>query len=358
MDKNLEYESTTIDWLRFPMAAMVVLLHTGSLGCDSTFPLYSSLCILLPNGICRIAVPMFFLFSGYFFFKGFESWNWSLYWEKIKKRTKSLFVPYILWNIIAALLIYSYNWLRMNLNGAEVISLTETIKDWGGLRIFWDCDKGLPLDYPLWFIRNLYIIVLCSPVIYLIIKHLKIFGILALLLLHIFYGSFASGLFFFSAGGFIRIRHDSILNIALKGKTISYILAPLLLIAILVFYHRVPSSYKILVSLFVVVGIIALFNLVFNGISSGRLKTNPFLSKSSFFIFATHGILILHEFAHFIVLHCIPFKGEAYYCTDLFVRPVIAIAICLGLFWFLDVTFPRLLALITGGRINRRLENK
>ena len=86
-------ESKVIDWLRFPMAAVVVLNHTGSLGGASPYPVYSTLCIIFPEAICRLAVPLFFLISGYLFFNGLEKWNKGLYLTKLKRRAKSLLVP-------------------------------------------------------------------------------------------------------------------------------------------------------------------------------------------------------------------------------------------------------------------------
>ena len=54
-------QSRTIDSLRFPMAFAVVLLHASAAGAHGDYPVYSTLCILLAQGICRVAVPCFFL---------------------------------------------------------------------------------------------------------------------------------------------------------------------------------------------------------------------------------------------------------------------------------------------------------
>ena len=156
----------TIDWLRFALAANVVLLHTGALGAASSYPIYSKLCILFSQGVCRLAVPIFFFISGLLFFKGLETWDYSIWKLKIKHRLYSLVLPYLLWNIIAAICIISYFLLRARIGSIDPIPVSTFWKDWGGFRLFWNCDKGMPLDFPLWFIRNLTIFVALTPLIY------------------------------------------------------------------------------------------------------------------------------------------------------------------------------------------------
>ncbi len=83
-------------------------------------PVYSTLCILLPQGICRIAVPCFFLISGYLFFKKLEDWNLDMWKGKMVRRVHSLLIPYVLWNILAAILIMGYQYLRSRFGSLEV----------------------------------------------------------------------------------------------------------------------------------------------------------------------------------------------------------------------------------------------
>ena len=85
-------ESKVMDWLRFPMAALVVVNHTGSMGGGSPYPVYSTLCILFPEAICRLAVPLFFLISGYFVPKSFDRQG---FWPFIGKKVLRLIVPVV-----------------------------------------------------------------------------------------------------------------------------------------------------------------------------------------------------------------------------------------------------------------------
>lgn len=109
--------STIVSWLRFPMAVLVVYIHLTPqqspiftpisgidwtmLNCDNV---YSILGVMI-NNITAVAVPFFFFSSGYYFFIP-HKFSKEIYVRKIKKRAKTLLIPYILWNIIAVLCRY------------------------------------------------------------------------------------------------------------------------------------------------------------------------------------------------------------------------------------------------------------
>ena len=153
-------QSKVIDWLRFPLAAAVVLLHTGESTTGFYGPdFYSTLCIVLSQGICRIAVPCFFFFSGFLFFSRLEEWDTGVWLGKIRKRGRTLLLPYILWNVLALLVGVGYGWLRSRFNPEVIpVSLLDTLRQNGWLNIFWTSTWGCPIDYPLWFIRDLIVL--------------------------------------------------------------------------------------------------------------------------------------------------------------------------------------------------------
>ncbi len=103
MDKTI---SKVIDFLRFPMACAVVLLHTPGNYTNWShynfndlrfFTLYDHVS-LISNIICQIAVPIFFLISGYLFYNETKS-----YLQILQKRTKTVIIPYFIWNGITFL---------------------------------------------------------------------------------------------------------------------------------------------------------------------------------------------------------------------------------------------------------------
>ena len=103
-----QLQSKVIEFLRFPLIVGVVLIHTqvtkinGVVGdiaapypFNGVYPLYEFFHCLFVNIITRVAVPLFFVFSGYLFFYKNRSFTFGTYFMKLKKRVRSLLVPYL-----------------------------------------------------------------------------------------------------------------------------------------------------------------------------------------------------------------------------------------------------------------------
>ena len=149
---------------------MMVLYFHGYYNEAEIYPFAQALQVVgSGNGLWCVANTMFFLLSGMLFFNGIESVKGCFL--KMKKRVRSLLVPYVIWNVI---FIFWYIALQ-NLPGIDsfinsdiVGSLTKNgLLD--ALRVlYWE-----PANFPLWFVRDLMIMVVLSPVLYYLIKYLK-----------------------------------------------------------------------------------------------------------------------------------------------------------------------------------------
>lgn len=337
--------SRTIDYLRFPMAVLVVLLHTAALGVGSSHPVYSTLCIAFGRGICRVAVPCFFMISGHLFFSKLEDqWDTHIWLDKLKKRVRTLLIPYLLWNSIAGLAIWGYHWLFARMHGETYPSLLDSIVQAQGL---WDAN--LPFDGPIWFIRYLMFFVILAPLFWLFIKYLHGWGVLALMLVFITVGFIPEGVVFFAAGAWFRLEKKNMLDVFDRWKYGEIILALLMLVILTLSFRNHPVLYRISSSVFILSGTAVFFLLAGMHVKKGG-QIHPLLVHSSFFVFAAHEILILHDFSHWIILHALPFQGEWVECVDLFLRPTIAVAICLLLYRAMERFTPKTLSLLTGGR--------
>ena len=102
-------QSATIDFLRFPMAVAVVMIHVNPQVMplnEADFPLFSAdglfnvVAIGLSHVLARIAVPVFFLLSGMLFFLNMRQLSWGGYRAKLKSRVHTLIIPYLLWNLV------------------------------------------------------------------------------------------------------------------------------------------------------------------------------------------------------------------------------------------------------------------
>lgn len=107
-----EFQSRVITSLRFPLIVMIIMFHLyepGAVIDNSTTLHYVLAKILGADGIAKIAVPAFFLISGFLFFLNVNNWEKQVYVSKLKSRSKTLLLPYILWNALPILLIVILN---------------------------------------------------------------------------------------------------------------------------------------------------------------------------------------------------------------------------------------------------------
>ena len=126
------------------------------------------------KGIANIAVPYFFIISGFFIARHFNEPGW--YQREIKKRLKSLLVPYFAWSFIALLAAIPAQILA-DISAHRVLgtSLFEFLGESFLLRMFGFDFSAYPFYFPLWYLRCLFLLVLASPLIdYFVSRHCRL----------------------------------------------------------------------------------------------------------------------------------------------------------------------------------------
>ncbi|MCH5304403.1 MAG: acyltransferase family protein [Ruminococcus sp.] len=152
------------------------------------------------NCLFAFAVPIFFIFSGFLFFIKYEN-SVQGYFRKIQRRIFPLLVPYVIWAILSGIAII-------------LLSYYENFKD---LKFIKDNLVGLdrfyvylinPPAYQLWFLRQVMLLVVLAPIIYLLVKYTKAFILMpfcALWFFNIDYIINSQALFYFSVGASFAI---------------------------------------------------------------------------------------------------------------------------------------------------------
>lgn len=225
-DLNIkQIQSQAIDIVRFPLAVMVVCIHTYFIeslnlqGTEITMEGWMAPVVisLFSISLTHVAVPMFFVLSGYLYFLNIDYLSRDVYLSKTKKRLFSILVPYLSWNIIALILSPS------RISGLSLYDV---------LLGFWGQGEGLfPWNGPLWFLRDLMIVQLLTPMIYITIKKTKYWFVSLLLLLLIVgvlptatnLGFTIVSLVYFSIGAYLGIYHKEFYTeLYSKRKVIFY----------------------------------------------------------------------------------------------------------------------------------------
>ena len=167
--------SKRIILLNFILSVLVIYIHGNNLynvGLDqATESLDWRVTQLIGTGIGRVAVPFFFMISGYLFFRfDFKTNNvFYIIKGKIQRRVKTLVVPYLLWNTIGFLFYAIITRIpvilaMMNLGKPVPVTIQSIFN---GVFLH-------GLYHPFWYLHDLIILVFLSPLIFLLVRYCKV----------------------------------------------------------------------------------------------------------------------------------------------------------------------------------------
>ena len=180
MEAQLSRKITNISLL---LMVLVVFIHGYNenlqFGKDVQYVPPAWLCFLerfFSDGICRIAVPLFFAISGYLACESIgRTLSISSYSKLLKKRVFSLMIPYLLVSAAGILLVIGLQLFPFSRPFFNNYSLEKSgLHDWGRV---WLLD---PVPYQLWFIRFLMNYFLFFPVLFFVLRYLREFALLVL----------------------------------------------------------------------------------------------------------------------------------------------------------------------------------
>ena len=354
-------QSKVISFLRFPLIVAVVLIHTephsvitGSNEVVGTqhYGIYNMIFMLISNIFANVAVPLFFFISGFLFFNKGGYFTLPTYLKKIRKRAKSLLVPYIIWNIIVYLILLLWQTFWPGSSSGSKLVINYSFVEW--LRIFWDIRSGFyPLCAQFWFLRDLMVVMILSPVVYLLVKLLKQYFLCILGILWFtntwfdITGLSIAAIFFFSCGSYFGIMKKNFVKTLRPLMKLSVIIYPIVCLTIL-YFSSDPAVVKYLLSLSTLIGMILAITISAYYISREKWSVNNFLSESSFFIYAYHQI-ILALVVKIAVKTFYPMSDFGLLAVYI-ISPILIICFGLGLYYVLRHYLPRFTSIITGGR--------
>lgn len=316
----------------------------------------------ISNGLVRFAVPMFFTFSGYLFFVSFD-FTWKGYLEKVLKRVRTLVVPFFIWTALAGTLLYVvYCFVGLE-RYSIVMEQISAVKSYGIL--IWLSNSPA---FQLWYLSDLFKLVLISPLIYWLVKKCKwipvvIFGILWAFELSFYIN--CEGLLFFTLGAYFALNkvnlrgmqniHDTVSNIEnYKGFTMLFTALWVvgcfcysLISGTLGNMPYVTYLLWVLYKVNIITGLIAVWRLY--DISCGKWQEQKWIQKavaSTVFVYFSHEPL-LHLFTD-VLLEKMTFNGA--HTLIYFLLSIVLILVCVVFGTLLRKICPKVYSVLTGGR--------
>lgn len=371
--KSQELQYRVFDWLRFPLMVLVMLIHVNlymepirlgvvNLSSLTTMDACNLFRASISHVLAHVAVPLFFFISGYLFFKRLQEWDWTEYATKLKRRVRTLLVPYLIWNTIAILVYVLIDKRMGSLSGVwdfigqnGYLKLYWSAVSWNGARLNW---FGLPAYMtgpflvPLWFLRDLMVMAVLSPLLWCLFRYLKGWGLLLIVLCHVsllgVQGFTSTTVVFFGAGAYCSINGIDSTRWTWKFRYYIYAAALVLWVAVTCCNGYLTPMGNKLFPFFEIIGAMALFNLATALVRKGS-RIHPLLSGSAFFIYVTHTVLFLRVGC--AISRRVFSSGDALSLgAHYLLSALLTVALCVACYWLLRKVTPRLCSLLTGQR--------
>lgn len=365
-----EENSKRITSLRFLLIVLVVFIHNNFTvesiaesiengGADILFVQNAFgkwIQLFITQGIARCAVPLFFLFAAYL--QGVKNDD---YRTLIKKKTKSLFMPFIIRTAIYGFYFAGLKLIVLKIAPQFIQNPQSTALSWApidwihkifGYKLKENGELELPgFAYQFWFIRDLIILIVISPVLKFCIKKFPIGFFILITILFLgqlqLYFIAEQALFFYCMGLYWAFFDFQLFK--LIDKITWFESAGLFLFTFIVahvFYNGKGIFYWFMVLSACIIFLKISKTIV---IKEKIFNLAQYLAGFSFFLFAIHTPL-LNEWLKKLWLHFFPMKNTFFSLFEYFGVAFLNICIGTGSGIVMKKIFPKLFYILIGGR--------
>lgn len=338
--------------MKFLLILGVVLIHCNIVHAypDELYDhdVWIRICDFISSQVCRVCVPCFFIISGFLFFNGVTRFDNKCYLGKLRSRIKTLLIPYLIWCTICAGLLYIKVTI-FHMPGLGIF-LDNGNVDWMNLiKGYWSVDgaDGAPLAFAFWFIRNLIVFVVISPVAWFIARNAiatSFFLVFCFVINDEIYG-----LEWFVIGSFLALHYNHIPTIRYNRQSIIITTVIFCLGLYLHWLSLVPEQLEdvyLFTQTLIAMYLVYAVALKLHNLAHYRFVRN--MVASTFMIYATHQCIctIVRNFWTKIFQDTVPVDPIFAYVMSFL------ILVYIGHLAYLVMkrTCPQILTTITGGR--------
>lgn len=148
--------------MSFLCACMVVLIHSTTHPPEGSVQWWLAF-VFGSRGVCRIAVPFFFVASGFFFSGRLGEKGWYLY--ALKSRVKSILVPFYVWTFVTILVCFViHSGIRLTGYNYEGGCFQLPTFSFAWLAAALGVSPYAGVGASVWYLRTLFLFVLISPI--------------------------------------------------------------------------------------------------------------------------------------------------------------------------------------------------
>lgn len=338
-----KYLSNKIRAISFISILLVIQLHSQMIVQSSGFNLWIQR--FITEEITRVAVPFFFLISGFLFFYKLDKLNLHWYCRKMKSRCKSLLIPYILWSVYGFLMVYMTK-LYLPSAFTSVKPLCQISKQDFIVALFWT-----PVGtYQLWFVRDLFLCVVISPLLYLGIKKLRelfLVFLLAFWLRNYHFVISMDSILFVTLGAYISLNFKSIVEMKFNCKY-STIIWGIVWLA-LCFLNLTMLKETVIHAMALFTGIIfiwMLYDLLYIKKNNFFLKLSVSMFEYTFFLYAFHEPIL--TFIKAVLIKSVHSQFGMFFVY--FMAPILTIILSFFVAKIFKKYFTNIYFIFTGGR--------
>jgi peptidoglycan/LPS O-acetylase OafA/YrhL len=282
-----------------------------------------------------------------------------------------LLVPYLLWTSLYVAVILAMKLAGVVLKGKPLSGITDWLSEQGGLNIYWSCQhwgscttwlgqvieptNSAPYLVPMWFMRDLMVVSLLSPLIHWLLRRCGTCYMAALLLAYLskvwiyLPGLSSTAFLFFSAGAWFAIRGRNMMEDFLRVRIPVYIAYLLLLVPSVYFDGPYTPVGNYLYPFFVILGVAAYVCLAADAMKRGWLRPHKGLSQSAFFVYGLHTIFVLGVSSS-LLRKLLPWDCWWVASVRYLLVPIVCVAACYVAYKAMMRWMPRVGKWLTGGR--------